>query len=59
VTEYDAVIVGAGVIGLSTAYHIKRLNPRSKVWLLTSLMRLGRGALLKVCLLSVACSLPP
>ncbi|MEZ0318908.1 MAG: FAD-binding oxidoreductase [Pyrobaculum sp.] len=28
---YDFVIVGAGVVGLSTAYHIKRLSPSSRV----------------------------
>jgi glycine/D-amino acid oxidase-like deaminating enzyme len=31
VETYDVVIVGAGVIGLSTAYHIKRKNPKSNV----------------------------
>ena len=28
---FDYVIVGAGVVGLSTAYHIRRLSPDSKV----------------------------
>ncbi|MDT7889832.1 MAG: FAD-dependent oxidoreductase, partial [Desulfurococcales archaeon] len=28
---FDYVIVGAGVVGLSTAYHIKRLSPDSRI----------------------------
>jgi glycine/D-amino acid oxidase-like deaminating enzyme len=28
---FDYIVVGAGVIGLSTAYHIKRLSPDSSV----------------------------
>ncbi len=27
--EYDAVIVGAGILGLSTAYHIKKEYPKA------------------------------
>ncbi len=30
-TKYDVIIVGAGIVGLSTAYHVKRQNPDSKV----------------------------
>lgn len=29
--KYDVIIVGAGIVGLSTAYHIKRLNRDSTV----------------------------
>lgn len=29
--EYDAIIIGGGILGLSTAYHIKRENPNHKV----------------------------
>ncbi|RJS69748.1 FAD-dependent oxidoreductase, partial [Candidatus Bathyarchaeota archaeon] len=29
--EYDAVVVGAGIVGLSTAYHIKKENPDAQV----------------------------
>ena len=29
--KYDTIIVGAGVIGASTAYHLKRLSPKKKV----------------------------
>ncbi len=28
---FDYIIVGAGIVGLSTAYHIKRLSPESRV----------------------------
>ena len=31
--KYDTIIVGAGVIGASTAYHLKRLSPKKKVLL--------------------------
>jgi len=31
---YDFIVVGAGVVGLSTAYHIKRMSPDSKVLVL-------------------------
>jgi len=47
VTEYDAVIVGAGVIGLSTAYHIKRLNPRSRVLVVDKFNAAGQGSTAK------------
>jgi glycine/D-amino acid oxidase-like deaminating enzyme len=47
VTEYDAVIVGAGVIGLSTAYHIKRLNPRSRVLVIDKFNAAGQGSTAK------------
>ena len=46
-TEYDAVIVGAGVIGLSTAYHIKRLNPRSRVLVVDKFNAAGQGSTAK------------
>jgi L-2-hydroxyglutarate oxidase len=26
-TKYDVVVVGAGIIGISTAYHLKNANP--------------------------------
>lgn len=32
--KYDTIIVGAGVIGASTAYHLKRLSPKKKVLLI-------------------------
>ena len=32
--KYDTIIVGAGVIGASTAYHLKLLSPKKKVLLI-------------------------
>ena len=32
--KYDTIIIGAGVIGASTAYHLKRLSPKKKVLLI-------------------------
>jgi len=29
--EYDAIVIGGGIFGLSSAYHIKRENPNHKV----------------------------
>jgi FAD-dependent oxidoreductase domain-containing protein 1 len=47
VVEYDAVIVGAGVIGLSTAYHIKRQNPHSRILVVDKLNAAGQGSTAK------------
>jgi glycine/D-amino acid oxidase-like deaminating enzyme len=47
VIEYDAVIVGAGVIGLSTAYHIKRRNPNAKVLVVDKFNAAGQGSTAK------------
>jgi len=41
--EYDAVIVGAGILGLSTAYHIKRRLPEGKILVIDKLSGPGRG----------------
>ncbi|MEM2987612.1 MAG: FAD-binding oxidoreductase [Candidatus Bathyarchaeia archaeon] len=46
-TEYDAIIVGAGVIGLSTAYHIKRQNPNSKMLVVDKFSAAGQGSTAK------------
>ncbi|WP_053240344.1 NAD(P)/FAD-dependent oxidoreductase [Pyrobaculum islandicum] len=40
---YDYVIVGAGVIGMSIAYHLKRLSPRSKVLVVDQYAGVGMG----------------
>jgi len=32
--NYDTIIVGAGIIGSSTAYHLQRLSPKMKILLL-------------------------
>lgn len=41
--EYDALIVGAGILGLSTAYHIKRTNPNAEVLIIDKLNSSGQG----------------
>jgi FAD-dependent oxidoreductase domain-containing protein 1 len=41
--EFDHVIVGAGVIGAATAYHLKRLSPGSNVLLIDKEKRPGAG----------------
>ncbi len=41
--NYDAVVVGAGVLGLSTAYHIKLENPAEKVLLIDKNPGPGQG----------------
>lgn len=42
-TEYDAVIVGAGILGLSTAYHIARMRPNDKILVLEQMSTSGQG----------------
>ena len=41
------VVVGAGVIGASTAYHLKRMDPRKEVVLLDMNRRVGEGSTAK------------
>ena len=41
--EYDAVIVGAGLFGLATAYHIKELRPEDRILVLDKLNGPGQG----------------
>lgn len=41
--KYDAIVIGAGVIGLSTAYHILRENPGSKILVLEKFAAPGQG----------------
>mgnify|MGYP003873368079 CR=1 FL=1 len=41
--EYDVIIVGAGLFGLATAYHIKELRPEDKVLVLDRLGGPGQG----------------
>lgn len=41
--EYDAVVVGAGIIGLATAYHIKKLRPQSRVLVIDKMNTAGQG----------------
>lgn len=45
--EYDVLIVGAGILGLSTAYHIKSRNPKLKVLIVDKLGAAGQGSTAK------------
>ena len=41
--EYDAIIVGAGILGLSTAYHIKSKNPNAQILVVDKLNAAGQA----------------
>ncbi|UCH32333.1 MAG: FAD-binding oxidoreductase [Candidatus Bathyarchaeota archaeon] len=41
--EYDAIIVGAGVLGLSTAFHISYVCPKAKILVIEQNPRVGQG----------------
>lgn len=41
--EYDVVIVGAGILGLSTAYHIKSKHPNTQVLVVDKLNAAGQA----------------
>ncbi|RLI11821.1 FAD-binding oxidoreductase [Candidatus Bathyarchaeota archaeon] len=45
--EYDAVVVGAGIVGLSTAYHIKKENPDAQVLVVDKFNAAGQGSTAK------------
>jgi len=45
--EYDAVIIGAGILGLATAYHIKRQNPGHRILVVERLSGPGQGSTAK------------
>jgi len=42
-TEYDAVIVGAGIIGLATAYHVKKQRPDDQILVIDKMSTAGQG----------------
>ena len=42
-TQYDAVVVGAGIIGLATAYHIQQKNPQDKILVIDKMPAAGQG----------------
>jgi glycine/D-amino acid oxidase-like deaminating enzyme len=42
-TEYDAVIVGAGIFGLATAYHVKKQRPDDRVLIIDKMSTAGQG----------------
>jgi glycine/D-amino acid oxidase-like deaminating enzyme len=46
-TECDALIVGAGIVGLSTAYHLKSKNPKLDVLVVDKLGAAGQGSTAK------------
>lgn len=41
--EYDAVVVGAGLLGLSTAYYIKKMNPTNRILVVDKMGAAGQG----------------
>ncbi len=41
--DYDVAVVGAGILGLSTAYHIKRNNPNARILVLDKLASAGQA----------------
>jgi len=43
VVEYDVVIVGAGILGLATAYHIKSRHPNAQVLVVDKLNAVGQA----------------
>jgi FAD-dependent oxidoreductase domain-containing protein 1 len=45
--EYDAIIVGAGIVGLSTAYHLKSKRPELSVLVVDKLGAAGQGSTAK------------
>jgi len=45
--ECDVLVIGAGVMGLSSAYHLKRLNPEKRVVLIERLGGPGQGSTAK------------
>jgi glycine/D-amino acid oxidase-like deaminating enzyme len=45
--EHDVLIVGAGIIGLTTAYHIKSRNPNADVLVIDKLAAPGQGSTAK------------
>jgi len=45
--DHDAVIVGAGILGLSTAYHIKKRDPKLDVLVVDRLGAAGQGSTAK------------
>jgi glycine/D-amino acid oxidase-like deaminating enzyme len=46
-TECDVLVIGAGIVGLSTAYHIKSLNPKLNVLVVDKLGAAGQGSTAK------------
>lgn len=47
VSDYDAIVIGAGIVGLSTAYYLKSRNPSLKVMVVDRLGAAGQGSTAK------------
>ncbi|MBS7632561.1 FAD-binding oxidoreductase [Candidatus Bathyarchaeota archaeon] len=45
--EHDALIIGAGILGLSTGYHLKSANPKLDVLIVDKLGAAGQGSTAK------------
>ena len=45
--EYDAVVIGAGILGLATAYHMRRENPDHRILVLERLSGPGQASTAK------------
>ncbi len=45
--EYDAIVVGAGILGLATAYHLKSKNSRMNVLVVDKMGAAGQGSTAK------------
>ena len=45
--QYDVVVVGAGIVGLSTAYYIKKENPNAQVLVVDKFNAAGQGSTAK------------
>lgn len=43
IVQYDVVIVGAGIVGLSTAYHIKNMYPNEEILVVDKLSGSGQA----------------
>ena len=41
--NYDVIVVGAGIIGLSTAYHIKKKRPSTRILVIDQLSSAGQA----------------
>jgi len=45
--EYDAVVIGAGILGLATAYYMKKENPGHRILVVERLSGPGQGSTAK------------
>ncbi len=45
--DYDVLVVGAGILGLATAYHVLERDPKAKVLIVDKMGDVGQGATAK------------